>query len=111
MTYLDWKCNYVDASTYPRRPLPVGAQTQNVSHHARHRVRRVVDFCHEHLDATMLKAFEANMRVASGQMAYSFPKGVVVAAVAIGLIFGVIAALIPARQAAGMEIVRALRYE
>ena len=60
---------------------------------------------------TMLKAFEANMLVASGQMAYSFPKGVVAAAVAIGLIFGVIAALIPARQAAGMEIVRALRYE
>jgi putative ABC transport system permease protein len=44
-------------------------------------------------------------------MAYSFPLGGLVAAVAIGLIFGVIAALIPARQAAGMEIVRALQYE
>jgi putative ABC transport system permease protein len=44
-------------------------------------------------------------------MAYSFPLGGVVAAVAVGLIFGVIAALIPARQAAGMEIVRALQYE
>jgi len=43
-------------------------------------------------------------------MAYSFPLGGVVA-VAGGLIFGVIAALIPARQAAGMEIVRALQYE
>jgi len=29
----------------------------------------------------------------------------------IGLIFGVIAALFPARQAARLEIVRALRYE
>ena len=44
-------------------------------------------------------------------MAYSFPLGGVVAAIAVGLIFGVIAALIPARQAAGMEIVRALQYE
>ena len=44
-------------------------------------------------------------------MAYSFPLGGVVAAVAVGLIFGVIAALVPARQAAGMEIVRALQYE
>jgi putative ABC transport system permease protein len=43
--------------------------------------------------------------------AYSFPLGGLVAAVAVGLIFGVIAALIPTRQAAGMEIVRALRYE
>jgi ABC-type antimicrobial peptide transport system permease subunit len=34
-----------------------------------------------------------------------------IAGTAIGLIFGVIAALIPARQAAGMEIVHALRYE
>ena len=44
-------------------------------------------------------------------MAYSFPLGGLVAAVAVGLIFSVIAALIPARQAAGMEIVRAVRYE
>ncbi len=44
-------------------------------------------------------------------MANSFPPGGLVVAVAVGLIFGVIAALIPARQAAGMEIVRALRYE
>ena len=44
-------------------------------------------------------------------MAYSFPLGGVVAGVAVGLIFGVIAALIPARQAASMEIVRALQYE
>jgi putative ABC transport system permease protein len=44
-------------------------------------------------------------------MAYSFPLSGLLAATAIGLIFGVIAALIPARQAAGMEIVRALQYE
>jgi|GEM_PF-4773115 len=29
----------------------------------------------------------------------------------LAVIFGVLAALVPARQAAGMEIVRALRYE
>jgi putative ABC transport system permease protein len=33
------------------------------------------------------------------------------AAIAIGLIFGVLAALVPARQAARLEIVQALRYE
>ena len=32
-------------------------------------------------------------------------------AVAAGLLFGVLAAIIPARQAARMEIVQALRYE
>lgn len=42
---------------------------------------------------------------------YIFPFAGLVAAIAVGLIFGVLAALIPARQAAGMEIVRALRYE
>jgi putative ABC transport system permease protein len=42
---------------------------------------------------------------------YVFPYAGLVAAIAAGLIFGVLAALIPARQAAGMEIVRALRYE
>jgi putative ABC transport system permease protein len=44
-------------------------------------------------------------------VAYSLPFSGIIAATAIGLIFGVIAALVPARQAAGMEIVRALRYE
>ena len=33
------------------------------------------------------------------------------AAIAAGLIFGVLAALFPARQAARMEIIQALRYE
>jgi putative ABC transport system permease protein len=42
---------------------------------------------------------------------YVFPYAGLVAAIAIGLIFGVLAALVPARQAARMEIVHALRYE
>ena len=42
---------------------------------------------------------------------YVFPYSGLVAAVAIGLILGVIAALVPARQAARMDILRALRYE
>jgi putative ABC transport system permease protein len=42
---------------------------------------------------------------------YSFPYAGAVAAVAVGLIFGVIAALVPARQAARMDVIRALRYE
>lgn len=42
---------------------------------------------------------------------YSFPLAGALAAVAVGLLFGVIAALIPARQAAQMDIIHALRYE
>jgi putative ABC transport system permease protein len=42
---------------------------------------------------------------------YSFPLAGVLLAIAVGLIFGVIAALLPARQAAQMNIIRALRYE
>jgi putative ABC transport system permease protein len=42
---------------------------------------------------------------------YSFPYSGLVAAVAAGLLFGALAAVIPARQASGMVIVRALRYE
>ena len=44
-------------------------------------------------------------------MGYAFPASGVIAAIAIGLIFGVLAALIPARQAAGMNVVEALHYE
>ncbi len=44
-------------------------------------------------------------------MGYAFPASGVIAAIAIGLIFGAFAALIPARQAARLEIVQALRYE
>ncbi len=44
-------------------------------------------------------------------MGYVFPAGGILAGVAIGLLFGAFAALIPARQAAGMNVVEALRYE
>jgi putative ABC transport system permease protein len=44
-------------------------------------------------------------------MEYTFPLTGVLAATAAGLIFGVLAAIIPARQAAKMEIIHALRYE
>jgi putative ABC transport system permease protein len=44
-------------------------------------------------------------------LAYSFPVWGLVAAAVIGLGFGALAAVIPARQAAGLEIVRALQYE
>jgi len=45
------------------------------------------------------------------RMEYSFPLAGLIAATAAGLIFGVLAALLPARQAARMEIIDALRYE
>jgi putative ABC transport system permease protein len=45
------------------------------------------------------------------RMAYTFPLAGVLAAIAAGLIFGVVAALMPARQASRMEIIKALRYE
>ena len=45
------------------------------------------------------------------RMAYTFPLAGVLAAIAAGLLFGVLAALLPARQASRMEIIKALRYE
>lgn len=42
---------------------------------------------------------------------YVFPASGVILGIASGLIFGAVAAIIPARQAAGMQIVSALRYE
>ncbi len=44
-------------------------------------------------------------------MGYYFPWSGILAAIAIGLLFGVLAAVIPARQAARMDVVAALRYE
>ncbi len=44
-------------------------------------------------------------------LGYAFPAAGMIAAIAIGLLFGVFAALIPARQAAKMNVVEALRYE
>lgn len=45
------------------------------------------------------------------KVAYTFPLAGVLAAIAAGLIFGVLAALLPARQASSMEVIKALRYE
>ncbi len=45
------------------------------------------------------------------KMEYSFPLVALLAATAAGLIFGVLAALVPARQASQMGIIQALRYE
>jgi putative ABC transport system permease protein len=44
-------------------------------------------------------------------LGYYFPAAGILAAVAFGLLFGVLAAIIPARQAARMDVVAALRYE
>ena len=42
---------------------------------------------------------------------YAFPGTGILITIAAGLLFGVLAAIIPARQAAGMNVVEALRYE
>jgi len=44
-------------------------------------------------------------------LGYFFPAAGILAAIAFGLLFGVLAAIIPARQAAKMDVVAALRYE
>jgi putative ABC transport system permease protein len=44
-------------------------------------------------------------------MEYAFPAAGIWVAIAVGLGFGVVAAIVPARQAARLEIVQALRYE
>jgi putative ABC transport system permease protein len=51
------------------------------------------------------------MASAGFPMPYVFPWGGLVSAVVIGLGFGALAAIIPARKAAGLQIVEALRYE
>ena len=45
------------------------------------------------------------------KMEYTFPLAGILAAIAAGLLFGVLAAIMPARQASNMEIIKALRYE
>ncbi len=45
------------------------------------------------------------------RMEYTFPLPALVAATIAGLVFGLLAAILPARQAAKMEIIHALRYE
>ncbi|MFN8497132.1 MAG: FtsX-like permease family protein [Anaerolineae bacterium] len=51
------------------------------------------------------------MKVVGYPVSYSFPYAGLIAGAAIGLLFGVVAAMIPARQAARMDIIRALQYE
>ena len=51
------------------------------------------------------------MKVGGFPVEYSFPYQGLIAAVITGLVFGLIAASIPSRQAERMEIVQALRYE
>src|SRR5262245_47262191 len=51
------------------------------------------------------------MQVGGYPVIYVFPAAGLLAAIAVGLLLGVVAALVPARQAARMNIVRALRYE
>jgi putative ABC transport system permease protein len=51
------------------------------------------------------------MRAAGYPMEYVFPAAGVLLAITAGIFFGVLAAIIPARQAARLEIVQALRYE
>jgi putative ABC transport system permease protein len=44
-------------------------------------------------------------------MEYAFPLGGIIGGIAIGLIFGALAAIVPARQASRLQVVEALRYE
>jgi putative ABC transport system permease protein len=45
------------------------------------------------------------------KMSYFFPWGGIVATLIIGFVFGILAAIIPARQASRLEIIKALHYE
>lgn len=54
-----------------------------------------------------VKAFEAM----GFPMEYIFPASGILAAVAVGLLFGALAAVVPARQATRLDVVEALRYE
>jgi len=51
------------------------------------------------------------LHLAGYPMEYIFPASGVVVTIAAGLIFGVLAAIIPARQAARLDVVQALHYE
>lgn len=44
-------------------------------------------------------------------MGYAFPASGIIVAVVFGLLFGVLAAIIPARQASRLDIIQALHYE
>jgi len=51
------------------------------------------------------------INAAGMSLEYVFPASGLVLAIALGLFFGAVAAIVPARQAAGMQVVAALRYE
>jgi putative ABC transport system permease protein len=51
------------------------------------------------------------MSTAGFPVEYAFPVGGLIAATVIGLVFGYLSGLLPAKQAAGMNIIQALRYE
>jgi putative ABC transport system permease protein len=51
------------------------------------------------------------MGIVGFNLTYFFPAASVLVAIAVGLIFGVLASVLPARQAARMDIVTALHYE
>ncbi|MCX7683344.1 MAG: FtsX-like permease family protein, partial [Anaerolineae bacterium] len=51
------------------------------------------------------------LKVAGFTLPYYFPFGGILFTVAVGLLFGVLASLIPARRAARLDVVRALQYE
>jgi putative ABC transport system permease protein len=51
------------------------------------------------------------LKVGGYPVTYSFPYQGLIAATITGIVFGLIAASLPSRQAAQMEIVSALRYE
>ena len=53
----------------------------------------------------------AAMQAFGYPMDYVFPTSGVIIALVAGIVFGVLAAIIPARQASRLEIVQALRYE
>ena len=53
----------------------------------------------------------AGLRAFGYPMDYIFPTTGVIIALVAGIVFGVLAAIIPARQASRLEIVQALRYE
>jgi len=53
----------------------------------------------------------AGLNVSGFVMSFYFPVAGVITAVVVGMVFGVLAALAPARQAAKMNIIEALRYE
>jgi len=55
--------------------------------------------------------FVAGLNMAGYASEYYFPYAGILLTVAVGLCFGVLAALIPARQAARMNVIAALRYE